>query len=278
VVSLASLWWVATAHAVDVPFTPPAEVGLFTQVASVSARASAEGDACDDAAEAALGQLQAKAERAGTPTLINASPSGECKQSRTGDTVLSSAVSLDGVAIAPAPEAPTVTAQRALAIAATLGAPQGGLEEAALVVTDAGAWVSLGPIDPGEVQGAPGARAANAFLAHVVPEAASWGAVLPTLPELAGLAVEVLDEGKGRKRGALRFHLPSEAIAAWRRGEVPDEVLLSRGEVMAAPPGKERTWAPLQVDLSTAGQTGAELRTMDVDDEDLEGLEDEEDP
>jgi len=268
------LGW-SLAHAAEVPFTAPDEVRLFTAVATVTAKASAEDDACDEAARMALDELRDRAAKAGTPTLISAAIDGECKQAKTGSTVLTSVVSLDGVAVAEGPAMPVVTAQRALAIAATVGAPQGGLDAAAMVGLDGKAWLSLGPLDPGASEETAEARAATAFLDHVLPEAAKWGAVLPTLPELAGVAVEVLTDGKGKKRGALRFVVPTDEITTWRKGEIPDEVLLERAGAYVSPAGKERSWTPLKVDLTTAGQTDASLREVDMDDADLEGLEDE---
>ena len=278
-VSGLTLWLLmAPAFAVEVPFTPPAEVRLFTKVASVSAKASGEGDDCAGAAALALEELATKARRADAPTLISAAASGECKQTKTGHTVLNSVVSLDGLAIAEGEGMPSVTADRAVAIAATVGAPQGGLDEAELVGVDGAAFLALGPLDPGESTLTAEARAAGAFLDQVLPAMATWAGVLPALPELGGVAVDVLTDGKGKKRGALRFVVPTADIAVWKRGEIPDELLLERSRVFTSPAGKERVWAPMTVDLSTAGQSDAGLRSVDMNDADLEGLEDEESP
>lgn len=268
----------AMAWAVEVPFETPATVPLFTALGTVEAKASASGDACDEAMADAMEAVRSKAERAGLSELLTVALTEDgCKQSRTGDTVLTSVVSLKAVAIAPGEGLAPVTLERTLAMAAILGAQAGGgLDAATLMAVDGGAWVDLGEVELTDLGGGPGARAARAFEDELLPQIATWGPILATLPEVSGVAMVALGEGKGKKREAIRFRVRTDAIAGWRRGDYPDEVLLERSSVERAPEGKERVYAALQLDLGEAAHADSELREVDMNDADLEGLEDEE--
>lgn len=271
------MWWMALALAgpVEVPFEAPATVPLFTSLGSVEAKGSAAGDACGEAVAAALEALQAKAARDGRPVLIEAKPGPDgCKQSKKGDTVLTSSIALVGVAVAPGEGLPEVSVERAKAVADAIARQTGKKGEAELVAIKGQAWIDLGELEVEDLAGGPGARAARGFEGGLLPRLAEWGPMLDLVPEVSGVTLIALGEGKGSKREAFRYRVGSADAGAWRLGQFPDEVLLERAQVDRAEPAKVWAFAALDLDLSEAAEGELELRSVDVDDADLEGLED----
>lgn len=268
-----------------VPFTPPAKVHLGVRDALVESRAAESGDACDAAVAAALTDMQANAKKAELPTMVSVTlqaDDGEaCKQRRTGDTVLQSVVHLDGMAIAEDPSLPEVAVDRAVTVLATLGAASGGLDAVRLAPIDGAAWWELatGPLDPegSEGEGDPIERASALLVNEVFPSLGDRAGLLATVPEVAGIA-RTFEAGKKKTYRALRVRIPSSVAADYVRGALTEEGLVE-GVVMETCIGLD-PWTirdASSLELGDSGGLRVELRDVDMNDADLEGLEDEED-
>ncbi len=283
------MWMIPLGAALAAPiptvdYTPPTEVHLGVRAAVLDAKAAESGDACDLAAASALEDLLTRARKNDMTTLVSVTlqaDNGEtCKQRRTGDTVLQSVVHLDAMAIAEDPSLPRVATDRAVTVLATLGAASGGLDAVHLAPVDGAAWwqAPVLPLDGDdeEAEGDPLHRAAGHVLHEVFPALADQASLLTTVPEVAGV-LHLFEAGKKKSYRGLRIRVPSNLAADYVRGALTDEGLLAKVTV------ETRTgldgWTARDVgtiEFEDAGGLRVELRDVDVEEADLEGLEDEE--
>jgi len=266
-----------------VDYTPPTEVHLGVRAAVLDAKAAESGDACDLAAAAALEDLLNRGRKNDLTTLVSVTlqdDNGEtCKQRRTGDTVLQSVVHLDAMAIAEDPSLPVVATDRALTVLATLGAAAGGLDAVQLTPLAGAAWWQppVLPLDgeEEEAEGDPLNRAAGHVLREVFPTLADQAGLLATLPEVAGV-LHLFEAGKKKSYRGLRVRVPSNLAADYVRGALTDEGLLAKVTVETRMGVEEWTARDVgTIAFEDAGGLRVELRDVDVDEADLEGLEDE---
>ncbi len=267
-----------------IDYTPPTEVHLGVRAGVLEVKAAESGDACDLAAAAALEDLQSKAKKNDLTTLVSVTIQLDgdeaCKQRRTGDTVLQSVVHLDAMAIAEDPSLPRVTTERAVTVLATMGAASGGLDKVQLIPIDGKAWwqVDTVPLDGEgeEAEGDPMLRATGLLVREVFPTIGDRASLLGTLPELDGL-LYVFEAGKKKSYRGLRVRIPTGLAAAYLKGDLTEEQLLAAVTLDSRVGVDDWTTQDAgTLELEDAGGLRVELRDVDVDEADLEGLEDEE--
>lgn len=251
---------------VEVPFVPPAEIALFLKAQLREERGTAKGDDCPGAVALALAQA-AEHGRVVRVTLstedLKEAALVPCKQRMAGDAVSASVVDLTVLVMEPgSPPSvyPVVPVERAVQIAALIGAVTGG-GLASVTVDDIGghAWVRMGevgfedPVDPTRLD--EDGRAAKAYAAFVPQWVGRWAGVFAALPEVRGAILEVLvpceDPAQGRKSRTVevyRFSIPTAATAGYSRGEATDEQLLAASLVERAPDAKKRVFARIVVE------------------------------
>jgi hypothetical protein len=293
-------WSVAALAAdkyVDVPFRPPAEVPLFVKAELREERGTAKGDDCPGAVKLALDQAAAHG------TVVRVTLSKEdlkeaaqvaCKQRMAGDAVSASVVDLTVMVMdpgAPASVYPPLPAERAVQVAALIGAVSGGgLRDVTIDDLGGQAWVRLGavafeaPLDSGRLD--ENARAIKAYEDYVPEWVSRWSGVLATVPEVTGAVLEVTvpseDPAVGKKSRItelFRFAVPTAATGPFLRGEEADDQFLAKCRVERAPDPKKRAFAPFALDVVAGGiareGTPVDRENVDVNDEDLEGVQDE---
>lgn len=295
-------WSVAALAAdkyVEVPFRAPAEVPLFVKAELREERGTAKGDDCPGAVQLALDQAAAH----GTVVRVTLSKEDlkeaaqvSCKQRIAGDAVSASVVDLTVLVMdpgAPATVYPPLPVDRAVQVAALIGAVSGGgLQNVTIDDIGGQAWVRLGavafeePLNSGQLD--ENARAVKAYEEFVPEWASRWAGVLGTVPEVTGAVLEVTvpseDAAIGKKSRlteVFRFAVPTAATGPFLRGEQGDDQFLGQCRVERAPDAKKRAFAPFALDvieggLAKEGAPGTVDRTgLDVKEEDLEGVEDE---
>lgn len=297
------LWVLAASGAladevtVDVPFAPPAEVPLFVKAATVDVRGTVKGPDCAAAVSAALA---AAADRGTVVRIVRAADDltiasqTVCKQRRAGDAVSASVVDLSAIVLEPgSPPSvyPKIASERALQIAAMIGALEGGgIGSVVIDDIDGRAWVRLGvetveaPLDSSVLD--PAARGATVYEDRVPRWIGRWVAVLSAVPEVEGAVLEIVvphadpASRKSRSTEIFRFAVPTDAASAFLKGRTTDDAFLAASRVDRASDPRKRNFEPIRITVGEGGlpiavQRPDDRAPIEVPEQDLEGVEDE---
>jgi hypothetical protein len=288
----------AADRTVEVPFRPPAEIPLFVKAELREERGTAKGDDCPGAVRLAIEQAAAH----GTVVRVTVAEDDlaeaaqvACKQRKAGDAISASVVDLTVLVMepgAPASVYPPMTVERAVQIAATIGAVSGGGLRAATIDDLGGqAWVRLGEVafeaPLNQTQLDENDRAVKAYEAFVPEWVTRWGAALSTVPEVTGAVLEVTvpseDPSVGKKSRTneiFRFAVPTVGTVAFLHGDQGDDQFLAGCRIERAADARKRVFAPFALDVGAGGlaREGAHATIdragLDVKEEDLEGVQD----
>ncbi|MCA9493396.1 MAG: hypothetical protein KC621_25870, partial [Myxococcales bacterium] len=142
------------------------------------------------------------------------------------------------------------------------------------------------PLDSGRLDRR--ARGVRVWEEWVPQFTARWAGALSAVPELAGavLIATVPSEDPANKKSKLveewRFAIPTSAASSFSRGEIMDSDLASRVRIEVSSDPKQPSWTSVTLDVEDelTRTEGVEVQRANVDvrDEDLLGVEDEEDP
>ncbi|MCB9689237.1 MAG: hypothetical protein H6738_11385 [Alphaproteobacteria bacterium] len=293
-------WWVAAAIAagpvdVAVDFAEPAVLPWFASARVVDGKGSAKGDDCSGAVALAIQD----AARQGTVARIVRSHTDlqplaatPCKQRVAGDAVSASIVELSALVFEPVSGVEPLPAERWIQLVGLLDAL--GPDELApgVVVVDGKIYALLAkqsfaePLDSGRLDQR--ARGNRVWEEWVPQFTARWAGALGSVPELAGavLLATVPSEDPANKKSKLveewRFAIPTAAASAFSRGEIMDSDLASRVRIEVSSDPKKPVWTAVTLDVEDelTRTEGVEVQRSNVDvrEEDLQGVEDEEEP
>lgn len=293
-------WWVAAATAagpvdVAVEFSTPPVLPWFASAKVVDGKGSAKGDDCGGAVALAIQD----AARQGTVARIVRSHTDlqpltatPCKQRVAGDAVSASIVELSALVFEPISGVEPLPADRWIQLVGLLDALGPDDLSPGVVVVDGKVYALLArqaftePLDGGRLDRR--ARGARAWEEWVPAFTARWAGALGGVPELEGavLFATVPSEDPADKKSKLveewRFTIPTASASAYSRGEIMDSDLAARVRIEVSSDPKKPSWTAvtLDVDDELTRTEGVEVQrsNVDVKDEDLQGVEDEEDP
>ncbi len=293
------MWWMASWAAaaptgeVDVALTTPETLPWFSAVSVVPVRGTAKGDDCAGAVRLAIeeaGKVGTVVRAVRSATDLGVLAATPCKQRKAGDAVSASVVELSFLVTTPLEGAGSLPADRWFQVLGLLDALDGegrpGVE-----LVDGAPYARLGaptfaePLDSGRMDQA--ARLARVWESHVPEFTARWAVALAAAPELAGGALvatvpsEDPADKKSRRTEVFRLAFPTTDAAAYVRGDLTDAELAARARIDVSADPKRPSWTRLTADLEGAELTrteGVEVSrpSVDVKEEDLEGVEDEE--
>ena len=280
---------------VAVEFAAPEVLPWFSAARVVPGKGSAKGDDCKGALALAIQD----AARSGTVARVVRSPtdlgplaSTACKQRVAGDTVSASVVEISALVFDPIPGVTPLPTERWVQVFGLLDAVGPDDVEPGVEVIDGKVYALFGrraftePLDNGLLDQR--ARGARAWDEWVPAFTARWATALGAVPELEGAVLyatvpsEHADSKKSRLEERFRFAVPTAAGSAYTRGEIMDNELASRSRIEVAADAARPAWTRLTLDLEDelTRTEGVQVQSsaVDVQDEDLQGVEDEEKP